>query len=49
MIFAATVEHAKEILTLLPNDDTALICTEITTIAREEKLLMCLRHEKFAI
>lgn len=38
MIFATTVEHAKEILTLLPNDDATLICAETTTIAREETI-----------
>lgn len=48
MIFAATVEHAKEILALLPNDEAALICAETTARARE-KLFMRLKHKKFAI
>lgn len=38
MIFAATVEHAKEILTLLPNDYATLICAETTTIVREKAI-----------
>ncbi|WGL97329.1 DEAD/DEAH box helicase [Arsenophonus sp. aPb] len=38
MIFAATVEHAKEILTLLPNNEAALICAETTAIVREKTI-----------